>query len=50
MHVPKEKQKQLDYRATPGIFVGYRISTTWYSMYDLLAKTLQRSRDVVFRE
>jgi len=29
-HVPKEKLKKLDYRATPGIFVGYSISTRQY--------------------
>ena len=49
-HVPKEKQQKLDYRATPGIFVGYGISTKQYFVYDPLAKTLHRSRDVVFRE
>ena len=50
VHVPKEKRKKLDYRATPGIFVGYSISTKQYFVYDPLAKTLHRSRDVVFRE
>jgi len=50
VHVPKEKQKKLDYRATPGIFVGYSILTKQYFVYDPLAKTLHRSRDVVFRE
>ena len=50
VHVPKEKWKKLDYRATPGIFVGYSISTTQYFVYDPLAETLHRSRDVVFRE
>jgi len=49
-HVPKEKRKKLDFRATPGIFVGYSISIKQYFVYDLLAKTLYRSRDVVFRE
>jgi len=50
VHVPKEKRKKLDYRATPSIFVGYSISTTQYFVYDPLAKTLHRSRDIVFRE
>jgi len=50
VHVPKEKQNKLDYRATPGIFVGYSISTKQYLVYDPLAKTLHRCRDVVFRE
>jgi hypothetical protein len=30
--------------------VGYSISTKQYFVYDPLAKTLHRSRDVVFRE
>jgi hypothetical protein len=50
VHVPKEKRNKLDYRATPGIFVGYGISTNQYFVYNPLAKTLPRSRDVVFRE
>jgi len=50
VHVPNEKRKKLDYRATLGIFVGYSISTKQYFIYDPLAKTLHRSRDVVFRE
>jgi len=50
VHVPKQKRKKLDYRATPGIFIGYSISNKQYFVYDLLARTLHRSRDVVFRE
>jgi len=50
VHVPKEKQKMLDDRATPGIFIRYSISTKQYFVYDPLARTLHRSRDVVFRE
>jgi hypothetical protein len=50
VHVPKEKRKKLDYTATPGIFVGYSISTKWYFVYNPLARTLHRSRDVVFTE
>jgi hypothetical protein len=50
MHVPKGKQKKLDYRGTSGIFVGYSISTKQYFVYDPLAKMLHRYRDVVFRE
>jgi len=40
----------MDYRATPGIFFEYSITTKPYFVYDLLAKILHRSRDVVFRE
>ena len=43
MHVPKEKRKKLDFRATPGILIGYSISTTQYFVYDPLAKTLHHS-------
>jgi len=50
VHLPEEKRKKLDYRATPGIFFGYCISTTRYFVYKPLAKTLHQSRDVVFRE
>jgi len=48
MHIPKETQKKLDYRATPSIFIGYSLSTKQYFVYDPLAKTIHRSRDVVF--
>jgi hypothetical protein len=50
IHVPKEKRKQLDYRATPSRFVGYSISTNQYFVYHPLARTLNRSRDLIFRE
>jgi hypothetical protein len=50
VHVPKEKRKKPHYRATPGIFVAYRISTKQYLVYDPLARTLHLSRDVVFPE
>jgi hypothetical protein len=50
VHVPKQKRKKLDYRATPSIFVGYSISTKQYFIYDPLARTLHHSRDMVFRE
>jgi hypothetical protein len=50
IHVPKEKQKILDYRAMPGIFVGYSMSNKQYFIYAPLPRTLHRSRDVVFRE
>ena len=50
IHIPKEKRKKLDYRATPGIFVGYSISTKQYFVNNPLTKSLHRSRDVVVRE
>jgi hypothetical protein len=50
VHVPIEKRKMQDYTATPSIFVGYSISTKQYFIYGPLARTLHRSRDVVFRE
>ena len=43
VHVLKDKQKELDYRATLGIFVRYSISTKHYFVYDPLAKTLHHS-------
>jgi len=50
VHVPKEKRKKLDYRATPGTFVGYSISTKQYFVYDPLARMLHLSQHRVFRE
>ena len=50
VHIPKEKRRKLDYRATSGIFIGHSISTKQYFVYNPLVTTLHRSRDVVFRE
>jgi len=50
VHVPKEKHKKHDYRATHGIFVAYSISTKQCFVYDPLTRTLQSNRDVVSRE
>jgi hypothetical protein len=50
VEVPKETQKKIDSRATPCIFVGYSMSTKQHFVYDTLARTLHRSRDVVLRE
>jgi hypothetical protein len=50
IHIPKQKQKKLDYRAMPGIFVWYSMSNKQYFVYAPLARTLHRSQDVVFRE
>jgi len=49
VHVLNDKQKKLDYRATPGIFIGSSIWTKQYIIYHPLPKMLHRSRDVVFR-
>jgi len=48
IHVPKQKRKKLDSRATPGRYVGYSISTKQYFIYNPLTTTLHRTRDVVF--
>jgi len=48
VHIPKEKPKKLHYRATLAIVVGYRVSTKKYFVYNEMAKTLHRTRDVVF--
>jgi len=50
LHLPKEKRRMVDYRATSGISIGYSISTNQYFVYNPLAKTHHCSRDVVFRE
>jgi hypothetical protein len=49
VHVLKQKQKKLHDSATPGIFVGYSMSTKQYFVYDPLTKLLHRFQDVVFR-
>jgi hypothetical protein len=50
VHIPKEKRKKLDYKATLGVFVGQSISTEQYFVYDPLVKMLHHCRDVVIRE
>jgi hypothetical protein len=50
VHVLKQKRQKLDYRGTPGIFVGYSISTKQYFIYNPLAKTLHHSLVVVYRD
>jgi hypothetical protein len=50
VHVPQGNRKKLDYRVSPSAFVGYRISTKHYFVYDPLAKMIHRSRDVVLSE
>jgi hypothetical protein len=35
-------------RSTPMVFVGYEAGTKGYRVYDLVAKELQVTRDVVF--
>ena len=50
VHVSKKTRMKLDYRATPGILVGYSTSTLQYFVYDPLARTLHCYRDVVFTE
>jgi hypothetical protein len=46
----ERETKKLDYSATPGLFVGYSISTKQFIVYDPLAETLHPFRDVVFRD
>ena len=46
----EERRKKLDYRAVPGIFVGYCATNKQYLVYDPINRKLIRSRDVVFRE
>ena len=42
--------KEAGLQSHSGIFVVYSISTKQYFVYNTLARTLHRSRDVVFRE
>jgi len=50
MHIPKQKNKKLDYRATHGIFVWYTILTQHYIVNDPFAKMHHRSQDMAFGE
>ncbi|KAL2466461.1 Uncharacterized protein Adt_42312 [Abeliophyllum distichum] len=50
VHVSKELRKTLDARTTPCIFIGYGDEEFEYRLWDLKAKTVIRSRDVVFQE
>lgn len=50
MHVPKEKLKKLDARATKMIFVGYSEYTKGYRLFDPKTKKVKISRDVIFLE
>ena len=49
-HVPDEKRKKLDPKATEGIMVGYGDSSRVYKMWDPLTRTIITSRDVVFED
>ena len=50
VHIPKDNPDMLGYRAAPGMFIGYSISTTLYFVYDSQAKTLLCYRDVGLRD
>ena len=49
-HVPDEKRKKLDPKATEGIMVGYGDSSRVYKIWDPVSRTIITSRDVVFEE
>lgn len=49
-HIPTQKRKKLDPRATPSIFVGYSLQTKGYRLYDPVKSVIQTSRDVTFSE
>lgn len=50
VHVPKEKRTKLDYKPTPGIFVGYGNENFEYRIWDPERRKIMRSRDVISRE
>uniref|UniRef100_A0A0K8SGT5 Retroviral polymerase SH3-like domain-containing protein n=3 Tax=Lygus hesperus TaxID=30085 RepID=A0A0K8SGT5_LYGHE len=50
IHVPAEKRKKLDHRATPCIFVGYSLESKAYRFYDPKKRCILISRDVTFVE
>jgi hypothetical protein len=50
IHVPKEKIRKWDSKATQGIIIGYCLTTKQYRVYGSLTMCLHISRDVSFRE
>jgi hypothetical protein len=49
-HVPDEKRRKLDPKATEGIMVGYGDSYRVYKIWDPVDRKIITSRDVVFDE
>jgi hypothetical protein len=49
-HIPDEKRRKLDPKATEGIMVGYGDSSKVYKIWDPVTRKIITSRDVVFEE
>ena len=50
VHIPKDKRSKLDDKAKECIFLGYGHEEFGYILWDLVARKLIRSRDVIFLE
>jgi hypothetical protein len=50
MHVPADKQRILDAKATEVMFVGYELGSKGYQLWDKNTHSIHLSRDVTFNE
>ena len=50
VHVPKDERDKLDAKSKRCIFLGYGSTTKGYCLYDLNARKVLHSRDVIFDE
>jgi len=50
MHVPADKQRKLDAKATLVTFVGYEPDSKGYQLWDKNTRSVHLSRDVTFNE
>lgn len=49
-HIPKQKRRKLDKKATKCIFVGYTDHTNSYRVYNSENRSIQTARDVIFEK
>ena len=50
LHVPKDERDKLDAKSKRCIFLGYGFTTTEYHLYNLNARKVLHSHDVIFDE
>jgi hypothetical protein len=50
IHIPKAKQKKLDAKCHPGMFLGYSDESKAYRVWDKITRRIVITRDVIFHE